>query len=675
MNEYVKKDSKFYMVAPFLGPLKKWINQQHRRDTARLAPTLNNLSTHAEQQGTETDLTAGEEEECTDIIAKELQMNGGNAVLPTGGRPMDDNMNRLLSRLRLSADGTEIPSVPIDYPKEESSSSAAAGLKELLSVGKPSQEPANSMPDARSPKSDMLLSMLQGNTSVTTSVEANEIRVLDAKSQQLISTVTKNATNHIQSQSNTASHAPPSQDPIPAQHSLNNHLMVQAPMHQKKRIQSLNARPIVATEQNAQIHLFSQHLDQPYSHTNNSQTPQPPNFPNRDLHKAPPASKLPPPKLNSHTMKLLNTLRQPTNKSSDTVSHNITNEKLIDNANADHHPLPPSSDFRSELEPQIGPGPGLKVSRLDSSHINTSQNNRSGRGHLDGVQADASQKDKLISLLSSPKSSSVPFAPAASDQRPTANKFLMHQYPSPSGPSHSTPSGHISHISHNTNLPYRQDDRVKINVPATNPTPENIPDATHRVRQVLKHSQNTTYPIHSDSNVCHAKTHESPSLKPSADTSFTHKPQSTILPHELSGSHVESSKLMPNTRQAHSGPEIRQIHQKQDIPAKSSHVPFLDRREQVTREHKSNLLSLFSNSTPVATGSTIPVTSANFSAETSKRQEEMLRESDPQKGGATQPPVNKDEAISLYNIIKPAASPVDRKFLLAYLEGVAKGGK
>ena len=671
------KDSKFYMVAPFLGPLKKWINQQFRKDAARTAPKLNNHLTQTEYQGAETDLTAGEDEDCADIVARELQMDGDNAVPPFADRPMDNSMNRLLSQLRSSADGPEAPSVPIAHSKINSTNSAEEGLKRLLSVGKPSQEPTNDMSNARSPKSDMLLSMLQGNATMTTSIEATETRVLDARSQQLISTITKNATNHIQSQKNTTGPTEPNRGPSLIQTSLAKPPVAQALLYQKQQSQLPNAGGIAKTEQNTQYDRPSQRLDQPYSHINDPLSLQPSNIPIKDLHKAPPASKLPPPKLNSHTLKLLNTLRQPTAKPFDVVSHDITNEKLIDNAAVGQRPLSSNSNFRPELEPQMGPEPVLEASLPYSSHIGASQNHRNGREHLAGAQVDTSQREKLISLLSASNPSSVPYVSAISDGRHAAHKTPSWQYPNSQRNSATFSSVPTEHIPHDTILPHRQDDRLKTNFLAPKSTPENIPDAAHKLRQMLKSPQSSTYPNDSDNKGCYAKTHQLSTLKPSVAGTFTHELQamSTTLPHELSGSNVESSKLILNTKQTHPEPETRQIYQKQDIPAKSNHVPFLDRRGQVTIEHKSNLLSLFSNSTPTATGSISPAISEKFPRKTNNREAEVLRESNPRTSSAAQSPIKQDGATTLYDTIRPPASSIDRKFLLAYLEGVAKGGK
>lgn len=664
------------MVAPFLGPLMKWINQQHRKDAARKAPKLNNQSLQIER-GAETDLTAGEDEDGADIIAQDLQMNVDNAALITADKPMDNNMNRLLSQLRLSADGPETPPVPIAHRKIESPNSAADGLKRLLSVGKPTQEPDSDISDARNPKSDILLSMLQGNATMTTSVEATETRVLDAGSQQLISTITKNATNHIQPQNNAISHAEPRLELASMQNTLANRPVARTSFYQKQETQLPNARMTEKTEQNIQYNHPSQRLDQPYYLMNDSSLFQPSNPPINNLHKAPPASKLPPPKLNSHTMKLLNTLRQPTAKAFDDVYPTISKEKLIDNADTCHHPLPPNSNFRPELEPQMGSGPVLEASLPNSSHINT-YNNRSVSEHLAAPQVDTSQRDKLISLLSASNTSSIPATSTKSHEKPAKNKSTSQHCSSPygpSGPSHAVSAGKIPQDSPDIKLFPGQDDRIKTNSLAL--TPGNIPDATHRLRQISKRPQGPNYSNDSDNNDYHAKTHQPSPLRTSATWSSTHDSQqmSTTLPFELSGSHVESPKLIQNTTKAHPEPEIRQIHQKQDIPAQSNHIPFLDRRDQVTSEHKSNLLSLFSNSTPAAAGSTPPVRSEKFSRKTDKGQEELLRNSNPQTSSTAHYPMKQGGATSLYNTTRSPASPVDRKFLLAYLEGVAKGGK
>lgn len=135
----VIKESSFYMVAPFLGPLRAWIKLQHKLDKQRARS-----GQHVVPPPAITD-----DEDLHAEVYNEPQMSG-----PT--QPLDDSFANLVARLgqghpqELAAQSQQ----PVD---------PAAELKKLLSVGSghPAPTPPVEVPSGY-PQVNPLLAMLQG---------------------------------------------------------------------------------------------------------------------------------------------------------------------------------------------------------------------------------------------------------------------------------------------------------------------------------------------------------------------------------------------------------------------------------------------------------------------------------------------------------------------------------
>lgn len=130
-GENLYKENMFYMVAPFLGPLKNWIKQQHKM--ARRAA-------QAAQAATET---AAEEETAADESAVEGSTQ--HRISP------DSHLQSLIAGLRqskLEPDTTNLPEVT---SAPEVVPDAASALKRLLSVsgqgGMPPPPPSSASPN------------------------------------------------------------------------------------------------------------------------------------------------------------------------------------------------------------------------------------------------------------------------------------------------------------------------------------------------------------------------------------------------------------------------------------------------------------------------------------------------------------------------------------------------
>ncbi|KAH7083676.1 hypothetical protein FB567DRAFT_529686 [Paraphoma chrysanthemicola] len=139
------KESSFYMVAPFLGPLRSWIKQQHKldrqkaRSSAHLAPPVGIPITDDEDFQAET-------------TADELPPN-------FEARP-DDTFADLVARLGRAHGAVDaLPEVSAQAQVDP-----AAELKRLLSVGSGMQSPPVEAPGAsvgQQPQSNPLLALFQ----------------------------------------------------------------------------------------------------------------------------------------------------------------------------------------------------------------------------------------------------------------------------------------------------------------------------------------------------------------------------------------------------------------------------------------------------------------------------------------------------------------------------------
>lgn len=120
--------NKFYMVAPFLGHLKKWINQQRREDAARAkrqSANGNGLTTGTEDEGDMEEDVTPERDSGVDLRSEELKkllsIGGGTPTLDSDSqaqpsRTPSDSAN-LLSLLQGGAkltNGSQIPRTPFD---------------------------------------------------------------------------------------------------------------------------------------------------------------------------------------------------------------------------------------------------------------------------------------------------------------------------------------------------------------------------------------------------------------------------------------------------------------------------------------------------------------------------------------------------------------------------------
>ena len=130
--------NKFYMVAPFLGPLKKWVHQQRKRDEARMKVEAVSNGYSAAQTGTEDEGEVEEEQtlerdtggvDASSEELKRLLSIGGFAAVPASSalepaKP-DVHSGNLLAMLQgghKPTNGNQVPRTPFEqisaFPQE-----------------------------------------------------------------------------------------------------------------------------------------------------------------------------------------------------------------------------------------------------------------------------------------------------------------------------------------------------------------------------------------------------------------------------------------------------------------------------------------------------------------------------------------------------------------------------
>ena len=154
------KESSFYMVAPFLGPLKSWIKQQHKFDRQKTRSSAYLVPPVA--------ITDDEDHQ------SELYETTANEAAPVAKSHSPDNFADMVARLgrhhRPSDTLPELSMQPQTETETQHPVDPAAELKRLLSVGVGIQSPpveAPNMPAPNQTQANTLLALFQqGNSHV-----------------------------------------------------------------------------------------------------------------------------------------------------------------------------------------------------------------------------------------------------------------------------------------------------------------------------------------------------------------------------------------------------------------------------------------------------------------------------------------------------------------------------
>ncbi|KAF2421538.1 hypothetical protein EJ08DRAFT_491517 [Tothia fuscella] len=318
-GEDALKGSHFYMVSPFIRPLRVWINQQRRLDKRH--------GRHVSKAQ-----LIVEEEEAEDTPA--VDETADEALLETTDVEDTGHLERLLFNLRNSrndaAEAADLPEVSTDIPPVVDLS---AQLKGMLGVGGFNTGAQQQQPPPQEQESNPLLAILRGNGPpqppfASHPQQPNHGVIPPQTPAQQIDLGPPNAHtphhhNH-ERQPQTGNMVPPAPFPVgyhfqgqqfqphphgprpfpnqtfPPQHAF--HANGPPPPQQQQRIQPPYNGPMPLR---MPVH---QHIPPPQDRVSQF-APQFPQY-NQAPH-VPAASKLPPPKLTSHTSSLLNMFKSP----------------------------------------------------------------------------------------------------------------------------------------------------------------------------------------------------------------------------------------------------------------------------------------------------------------------------------------------------------------------------
>ncbi|KAH9871462.1 hypothetical protein IAQ61_005641 [Plenodomus lingam] len=306
------KESSFYMVAPFLGPLRAWIKQQHKLDKQKARN-----SAHV----TAPPVAMTDDE---DIQQPEVYETTADEAGPVAGMPRSDNLAGLAAQLGHGRQGENLPEVSNHHhyhqqPQEQGQiADPAAELKRLLSVGvgmqsHPVEAPSMPLPTQHHQANPLLALFHQGNNQ-----QSPQMPPPRTPFDQAIPSPMQPSSPHGQHQPRQPQMG--SMGPPPS-----------FPYHQQQQQQQHHQMPYRGPPQfNGMPPLSMNHYVQPQSHNNPHFPPQPPNmqqaFDQRNpqmIHETsnsqfasdhgrpaiPSASNLPAPNLNAHTLGLLNSFK------------------------------------------------------------------------------------------------------------------------------------------------------------------------------------------------------------------------------------------------------------------------------------------------------------------------------------------------------------------------------
>ena len=747
--------NKFYMVAPFLVPLKKWISAQKKLDKAK------------QMNGIASNTTAIEEP--VHIVNHDAEEG---AVL----HPSNEDLERLLDSLRQSAipakrsDLPEISGLPVK-PKD-----ITAQLKSVLGV--PSTHPANSVKEAagvkpismdkvENQKSNALLDLLRGNPAVQAE------RMPQTPSDQLIGNPPPPASSpHPHHQPTRLSSLPPPPIfPFPTTHDQS--AMASSPGIGQPAVvpvspprQTPLVRPIPPPQQPAQLvprasTLYQTHQKRPvpkvnakqlavapYQRTGDPQFAQHSQLPCNNAPSIPPASKLPPPKLTAHSSALLEIFKSglpaktpigngdikvPRESEAQTMPANPPTDStaMLDILKGHEKTKSPASQTKPETIQ--GPTPLFKPLQAQPKtplvYANT----------IDRPKSE--HHDMLLSLFRSPSNQATkPVKPAADSLQPPSGPVELSAQPM-------TP-GHSRGPSVTDTIPQeqarkqarsesakaqkrpRQDNSKAHNPPvsATINGPLNVPqfDMLAKASKEAKHAANrnshkkspkkSPVTILARPSSSHAHPQAPPSLNDAhAATPPPKQPAAANAPKlQTILSPVKDMPPTPDLK-AHPAPPkpfhpqiLRRPTHSEDVnelspiqPLPSPKHKLLTKRTTQPAGHPKSLLSILTEPSPITspTSNAPPsaIDPANFispliekptpreqaDAAFTKLTRDVQEHTAPAASPSRTSSINavvagvggKERATGGTKTPTPRTTPVDRNFLLGYLEGVAKAGR
>ena len=375
------KESSFYMVAPFLGPLRAWTKLQQRLDKQRAR-----TGQHVAPPPATTD--------DEDLQAEVYEPTADQGTTQDAAQSLDDNFANLVARVGQS------------QPQELAAQSQptvdpAAELKKLLSVGKDPSAPTPPVEaPSGQPQANPLLGLLQGNngpggpSSLFPQTPFEQIVHTPLYPPQLL---------HAQHHPLPPQTGPPPAFPFPQHHTMHLQGQLQHPQDMPLRLPRRFMPPPPPPNPDLQQQGYSQ------------QPPQPGQFtgaPGRGP-EVPAASGLPTPKLTAHTLGLLDSFKI-----------------------SDERPAPPQTQASLQQQPQYS------TPRLQQPHLQHSPHELISPPHMISPPTYQSpplsqpqpkprtvHQDSLLTLFNAtpPAKSPAPAEPAELSALPLTPGFVQAQ--------------------------------------------------------------------------------------------------------------------------------------------------------------------------------------------------------------------------------------------------------
>lgn len=626
----VASANKFYMVAPFLHPLKKWIAQQKK-------------------------------------IASKTQAG----VKLTGGYNSVEENGHQVDGTPVLRPATEL-AIPSDLPEVTAAQDASSHLKQLLNIGGSvptpvaTQTPMPSSVDQS--KSSALLDLLRKGSHEGPQAQSRTLPLPDAphagappahlapnffpgfpqqqqQEHMAPSTFMQQTSTHLPQGPQQLNVQPlmnpvqslPNHGPLDVrQHELSGSSAIHqfpqmpAPIHHNGLLQS---PPSTNMEPSRQVAPFQKTGDPQFS-----QSIKPSQVPGAAV---PPASKLPPPKLTSHSLKLLDVFKGDTTK----ISHN------------------------SLTAAPAAPEEGLPQTRKTSQH-----------------------QDSLLGLFKGPRTATFPQpVELGGDPIPPASASDRH---TPQRPSQQLDPGlHRGNVSNAQTEPFAGSATMPQDEARPKPTPKKAANVSIRrnnsVRQEQAQPQQLSSPITILPRPQSAKrdvSTSSPKLQASqAPPQYQiHQPAAPEPMKPFQPQILRRSEKAENEKVSMATPKMGTADRKPNLPGLQSNEPEselasqnnFNRRPSQTAAQKEALLSLFGKA-PVSPSST---SAAQFDSRAANQQPSTVSGlvsplsslHFPNSGDSISRHGTPSESETTSNRI---ASPGNKEFLLGYLQGVAKGNK
>lgn len=269
--------NKFYMVAPFLNPLKKWITQQRKIDAKN-----NALMSTAYTEG-------------------ETSMDEGFVSAHNGFTPLQAHIQ---------------PALHSDLPEVTPTQDVSSHLKRLLNIGAPITPPSIATQATDSSKSNALLSLLRSGANGTPIPAANvpqqstqpAISQMPPLLDQVLNPTGHHAMPEIRNQISSPSQAQDQQHFNRLLSSLANPSQPTA-VHPPAQAQRPPVKNLSHPQRDQTFNAPPQPTLAPYQRTGDPLFAQQAGAAQTQGQVVPPASKLPPPKLTSHSLALLNVFK------------------------------------------------------------------------------------------------------------------------------------------------------------------------------------------------------------------------------------------------------------------------------------------------------------------------------------------------------------------------------